>query len=379
MDEKKFAVLNVIGCHSTQYGSFEDFLIAMSEECQKRKIKSIFLYPAIPKSRSFLQKLKSCSEVVIMEGKWKLDPIFCLKLSKLISEKNIRVIHSHWTPTAYNSTLSGYFKGVKKIFLTKHDSFTSFYHSKFYKWISSICDRIFCVTSKIKNDLKAIGIPEEKLMVAFPGVNLRRFKPIPGAKQKLLKTLNMPCDSYIILSASHARPGKGLEFLIESASRVLPSIPNAYFIFLGDGPLLGKLKSQSKKLGIEKRVIFTGAIEDVSSFLAACDIFVFPPSSQSEGIGLSGIEAMACEKPIIATSVGEYPLLIENWRNGVIVPPKDSVAIAKALIELLKAQELREKLGREARRAVSKKFNLNRTASFVVDFYELAREGSNGG
>ena len=124
--------------------------------------------------------------------------------------------------------------------------------------------------------------------------------------------------------------------------------------------------------GLAGRVVFTGRVSNVPTFLRAADIFAFP--SEFEALGLSLVEACACGVPAVATRTGGIVDVIEDGRSGLLVPPGDPLALAAALRRLLTDEELREELGRRGRKVVCSRFDeAAATSRYRALFLELAR------
>jgi glycosyltransferase involved in cell wall biosynthesis len=145
---------------------------------------------------------------------------------------------------------------------------------------------------------------------------------------------------------------KGLTFLLEAAADVRSTHPATQFAVYGDGPLRDELVAEAGRLGLDAGAIFRGAFttrDDLARIMAETDVFVM--SSILEGQPLGLVEAMAYGCPIVATTVGGIPELIEDGVNGLLCPPGDAACLASRIRAMIEHPELRERLAREARRA----------------------------
>ena len=138
---------------------------------------------------------------------------------------------------------------------------------------------------------------------------------------------------------------KGLTYLIKALTVVIKeySLKDISLKLVGDGPQLSSLLKMVRKFDLNKHVRFLGSRgrKEVANMLARSSIFVFP--SLREGMPLSVLEAMSCGLPVISSRVIGLKNLVVNGYNGLIVPPKDSDALAKAIIQLLNDSKLRNK------------------------------------
>ncbi len=144
---------------------------------------------------------------------------------------------------------------------------------------------------------------------------------------------------------------KGADVLVSA----LEGMKGIKALFVGDGPERESLMRMVREKGLDDRIVFTGWMKDVSVALAATDVFVLP--SYSEGLPLSLLEAMAAGKPCVVTDIG---LPVENGKDSLVVKPGDAGGLKEAIRKLVKDRGLRERLGKEARKKVSRSFSWER-------------------
>jgi len=202
-----------------------------------------------------------------------------------------------------------------------------------------------------KNNIK----PRREILVVPNGLDIYRmdFFSKEDARQKL-KT---PFVKTIIGTIANFYPAKGLEYLIETAS-FFKNSPEIAFVIIGDGIGRPELEIKIKELGLENKVFLSGQLANAYKYLPAFDIFVLP--SIKEGFPWALIEAMAAKLPVIATSVGAAPEIIESGKNGFIIPPRDPEAIASAIKTILESAKLASELGIQAHQTVLFKYGLDK-------------------
>ena len=145
-------------------------------------------------------------------------------------------------------------------------------------------------------------------------------------------------------------------------------------LVVGDGSARHSLELQARQLALDDRAVrFLGARSDVDALLNAVDFFVLP--SDTEGLPLSVLEAMAHGLPIVASHVGGIPELIDHEQHGLLVPPRDPRALAVAVQRLYRDKSLRAKLGAAARARASDEFSLSTTAQQYERLYRRAMAG----
>lgn len=162
----------------------------------------------------------------------------------------------------------------------------------------------------------------------------------------------------ILLFAGRLRYYKGLQYLIEA----MPAIaPEARLVVVGIGPMEAQLRAQVAGLGLEKRVIFVGEVSDgeLPGYYAAADVFVLPACERSEAFGIVQLEAMAAGVPVVSTELGtgtSYANL--DGETGLVVPPADPPALARAINSLLGDNELRNTMSQHGQARVQSHFSL---------------------
>ncbi len=140
---------------------------------------------------------------------------------------------------------------------------------------------------------------------------------------------------------------KGFDVLIDAMQQI-----EAQLIIGGDGPLRAELQQQAERLGIARKVSFTGSIpeEVLAAYFNACDVFCLPSVAQSEAFGLVQLEAMACGKPVVCTQLNNGVNVVNQAGvTGLAVPVRDAAALAEALNILLNDDSLRLKIGQQAK------------------------------
>jgi glycosyltransferase involved in cell wall biosynthesis len=158
---------------------------------------------------------------------------------------------------------------------------------------------------------------------------------------------------------------------VDAAALVVRRVPDARFVIAGEGELRGALEHQIKALGLEKHVILAGFRPDVLSLHKAFDIFVM--SSLTEGLGTSLLDAMACGKPVVATTAGGIPEVVRDGETGLLVPPKDDQAMADAIVRLLKDGSLRARMGAAGMSLANTRFSAERMVAETLAVYADVR------
>lgn len=239
------------------------------------------------------------------------------------------------------------------------------------RWKYDQVDCFICASEAIRQMLLADGIPPSRAVTVHEGIDLAHVAAAPVAP--LHEELWLPHGSPVVGNVAALVPHKGQRHLIDAAALVVRRVPDARFVIAGEGELRESLEHQIRHLGLEKHVILTGFRPDVLSVLKGFDIFVM--SSITEGLGTSLLDAMACSKPIVATTAGGMPEVVVDGRTGLLVPPRDDAAMADAIIRLLENEPLRRQMGEAGFSLVNAKFSAERMVLETLQAYERVRAG----
>lgn len=250
-----------------------------------------------------------------------------------------------------------------------------------YQWAMKWVDVIVPVSDEIKRSLiRRRKISAEKIRVIHYGVDLKKFRSIDRAAM-LAKRAEVGATAETILFGVVARlePPKGHRYLLAALPEVVNQYPQFQLLLIGDGALRAELEAQTRELRLQHHVTFLGARHDVSELLNAIDFFVLP--SISEGLPNVLLEAMACQKPVMATDVGGIPEVVRHGENGYLVPPGEALALQNMILRSLTERAQWNELAQHARQTVETSFSLeyqmSRFEALYAEFF--ARKKSSAG
>ena len=193
-------------------------------------------------------------------------------------------------------------------------------------------------------------------------------------------------DAPLAITVARLVPHKGQDVAIQAIALLAPDFPALQYVMVGAGEDESRLRALSTELGIAPRVHFAGALSDdeTAEAYATATVYIGPSRLDAgvnvEGFGISFIEAGASGVPSVAGDSGGVRGAVRDGETGIVVPPGDPVAVAKALRMLLRDHDLRRAMGREARRLVETYYNWNRVAAetraFVLAVTARARDVS---
>src|SRR5439155_9013937 len=190
------------------------------------------------------------------------------------------------------------------------------------RWKYRQVDCFVCASNAIRRMVIADGVPAAHAVTIHEGIDLAHVAAAPAAD--LHAELWLPHNAPVVGNVAALVPHKGQRHLIEAAAIVVTQVPDARFVIAGEGELRPQLERQIKERRLEKHVFLAGFRPDILSVHKAFDLFVM--SSVTEGLGTSLLDAMACAKPIVATTAGGMPEVVADGQTGLLVPPRDDAA-----------------------------------------------------
>jgi glycosyltransferase involved in cell wall biosynthesis len=178
----------------------------------------------------------------------------------------------------------------------------------------------------------------------------------------------LPHGAPVVGNVAALVPHKGQRYLIEAARQVVREIPDIRFVILGEGELREQLERQINEHHLQKHVLMPGFRTDVIGCIKGFDLLAM--SSVTEGLGTSLLDAMACAKPIVATTAGGIPEIVEEGVNGLLVPPRDAASLAAAIVRLLRDAPLRQRMGAAGLARVTERFTVERMVEATAAVYD---------
>ena len=203
---------------------------------------------------------------------------------------------------------------------------------KMMSWALPKAACVVAVSRPLADEVVALGVDRDRVKIVMNGVDGDLFKPRDRAAARA--ALDLPATGPIAVYVGNLKPEKGVLALGRAWQTVVRDVPDATLLVVGDGPLRGDLEVLTKPPGERVRLIARQPLDRVPAYLAAADLLVLP--SHSEGTPNVVLEALACGRRVVATSVGGVPDLITSPTLGALVPPRDPDALADALVVALR-------------------------------------------
>jgi glycosyltransferase involved in cell wall biosynthesis len=230
-----------------------------------------------------------------------------------------------------------------------------------------LCDRVVAVSPSERETIIGYQIaPAGKVSYVDPGVRIDALPPLYDRTAQR-RALAVPSDSFVIGTVARATPQKNPLLFVDAAAQVLAMVPEAYFIWCGDGELRAAAEARAQAHGIAGRCRFLGHREDAQAVLASFDLFWL--TSDYESFGLATAEAMALAQPVVATNVVGTSDLVVSGVTGLLVPPRNPAALAYATIDLLRDPAGARRLGQAGRARVIERYTLEQMLEAIASLY----------
>lgn len=308
--------------------------------------------------------------VIDLQAERRYDSRFLGRIAKLIKAEQPDIFHTHLPRADLAGAFAGLFVANVVWVCSVHAIYS---HDWSGRWSLPLFDRLWrradkivCISDAVRDWLVGRGMPASKAKVVYYGIEPKVFaRPPVDLRQQWDLT-----DAAIVGSIGRLEPRKGHEVLIRAMPELCRLVPNARLLIAGHDPWgYGKnLVQLIESLRLQQRVRLVGFQSDIVSFLNALDVFAF--ASSSEGFGQVVVEAMAAEKPVVASKIPPLTEIVVDHETGLLVESGNPQAFADAIISLLKDPIERQRMGTMGRERVRQLFNADRMCRETVSLYE---------
>lgn len=223
------------------------------------------------------------------------------------------------------------------------------------------------VTSNLEHRLLARLLRRQSVCL-YNAIDLERFSQPPDqtVREKKRRELGLPVEAPVVGTIGRLTLQKGYSILLEAAKLVLSEMPSIRFLIIGEGDLAGELKDQARQLGVSHAVNLIGPRHDVEALLAIMDLFA--SSSLWEGLPTVILESMAARVPVVATDVSGTRELVQDGVTGLLVPPGNPHALARAIVQVLRDRQRATSMAEAAYGRVQD-FSIKRVAQQHAEVY----------
>jgi glycosyltransferase involved in cell wall biosynthesis len=336
----------------------------LHESIGLKKLGARVLILCQPDSRLALRAQENGIEVRAVKMRKSFDLGAIWQIMRVIREERVDVVNTHSGRDSILAGIAARLSRLKPVIVrTRHLALPI--TSKFT--YSVLPHQVVTVSEYVRQYLIGLGIREDHITAVPTGVDLSRFDPMTEAGT-LKRELNLDANSPLVGTIAILRFKKGHHVLLEAIPRILEAVPDAIFVFAGDGPQHENIAQVIGEKNLGSHVLLLGLRRDVPNVLKSIDLFALP--TLEEALGTAFVEAMAMEKPVIGTRVGGVPEVVHEGENGLLVNPGDPTGLANAIIRLLSNPGLAKSMGQQGRTIATTEFTVDRMCLRMHAFYK---------
>ncbi len=289
------------------------------------------------------------------------------------------VVHTHSSKAGVLGRLAARAAGVKAVVHTIHGLPFHAYQNMFLRWLyawaerfaARRCDRIISVAEAMTRKAVAAGVaPPEKFVTVYSGMEVEPFIAARARREKLRRQLGYAPEHFVVAKLARLFELKGHEYVLAAAGQVAAGHPQARFLFIGDGVLRPRLEAEVRRLGLAERFKFAGLVPaaEVPGYLAASDLVVH--ASLREGLPRAVPQALLAGTPVVAFDEDGAPEVVRDGETGLLVAPRDSAALARAIRRMIEDPELARRTAAAGRDLAAKVFPAGRMVDRIAEIYE---------
>ena len=369
---------------SRGWGGAEVYLTQLMESLREAGIRPDLFCPDRRQADAWAADLESRGfHVARHRGTKEFNPLGFLDARAYLRGYDVVHVNKTAPRTSLPAVFAARSLGVHALVSTEHIAKPPSSHYPFGRWIitwlirlaNGAIDRVIAVSETSRYLLiKNYALPPEKVVAIRNGIDVSRFDADVDVSA-VRSGLGLSEDDWVAEFIGRFSPGKGHDCALDAISLLAPEFPRLKLVLMGDGALEAVLRERAEELGVQDRVVFAGFVDDVPSVLAAGHALILP--SESEGLPLSVLEAMAARLPVIASDVGGVAEAVRDGVTGVLISPRDPNGLSRALRGLMADPERARGMGEAGRRRVEEEFSSEASVGAVLRLYDevLTREG----
>jgi L-malate glycosyltransferase len=292
-----------------------------------------------------------------------------MRLAQYIRKNRIQIVHSYGFYSNVFTVPIAWLAGKSFVVASIRDTGDVLTRAqrRVQRMVCRLADCVLVNAEAIRDKLVEQGYAPGKIIVIRNGITLGKF----GNRQRnsfLRQELALPLSAPLVVVFSRLNQMKGIQYFLDAAVILAARFPDVRFLVAGDGESRKELEEYAHRHGLGPRVVFTGFRNDVPELLSEAAVSVLP--SLSEGLSNTLLESMAAGVPVVATSVGGNPEVIEHGVTGLLVPLRDSAALAAAVSRVLEDKDLAASFAQAGMRRVAELFSMERSVRETEHLYQ---------
>lgn len=302
--------------------------------------------------------------------------VIAYRLAKVFQHGRPDIVHTHKYKDSILATMAARCVGVPHVIRVVHgmpEPFNGLRNANMFLYtmvdrlvMGRLVARIIAVSSDIERALvRTYGT--DRIVRIHNGIDLDVVR-VRTPRSDKRKEWNFSGAVTLVGTVGRLVPVKGHTVLLDALQILHQSNRTVNLLIVGDGPLRGHLEAEVRRLGLEQFVRFAGHQADAYDFINMMDVFVLP--SLHEGIPMVLLEALALQRPVVATRVGGIPEVIEHGRTGLLAEPSDATSLARLIQRIVEDSPMAVSMGKAGRTRVEEEFTALTMAGKTADLYE---------
>jgi glycosyltransferase involved in cell wall biosynthesis len=292
------------------------------------------------------------------------------RLARFLKENEIDVVHTHdFYTNIFGMTAAALARVPARIaYKGETDGFRTATQKRLERGAFRLAHRVVANSDAVRGQLISEGLPAEKVVRHYNGLDLKRVSVQSGAtRNDILEMLGLPERRLVTIVANLQHPVKDHPTFLRAVARVRAEVPDAAFVIAGEGKLIEGLRELTAQLELERDVFFIGRCENVAELLSVSDVCAL--SSTAEGFSNSILEYMAAARPVVVTDVGGAREAVIEGETGYLVSAGDDQQMAERMVELLRDPQRARAMGERGKSIVAEKFSCERQLANTFGLY----------
>lgn len=365
-------ILFVLNAQPKVWRAMEEFHYQLCKALAQKGVRPVVAFSG-PVPEDIQIRMESSGATVLVLTFWKKWQAY-RALGRVIQQYSVTIVHVRFFNYFQLVPWMARLHGVRKIIYTEPESYVSTARG-LKRWLRGCRAKlttapmtcIIAISQFIKERLIDCGVPPEKIIIIYNGVDLHRFTPGEGGRERLSESFTIGHEEYVLATIARLDWQKRVDVIIKACSLLKQRGIRFRLFIAGVGPLDRELKTLSRDLDLEDRVYWVGLTPEPELFLQGADIFLL--ASEGEAFGNVLVEAMACGLPIVANRSGAIPEIVQSGQCGFLVDHNSPESFADAIESIATDVELRHRFADNAR-ARARSFDVARAVERTLSVYD---------
>jgi len=335
-----------------------------------------YLVCSITGGGDMIDRMSNAGSRVFLLGKRRRGDFTAVtKLANLIRREKVDLLHLHNSPGMFWGTLAQIASVTgASIVRTEHNPYhpedLPALYRRLYPRFTKRASKVICVSERVRQSYTERFPALAGMFMEIPnGIRMQDYEKLPPRAECRAQFKLLP-GAKLIGTVGRMVPVKNHKLLIEALARVRQTVNDVHLAIIGEGDMRESLAAYAADLGVSEYVSLVKETRKIDYFYGAIDIFCL--SSDSEGMPLTLLEALASGVPVVSTEVGGIPEVIESGKTGYLVPKGSAEFLAKRVVELLQDPQKAAELALTGRRMVHERFPAEKMIRATEAVYEEA-------